>query len=189
MQARQIYGFRDAGLPRRSRVLRRCCGRIGLCQCGGRGHREEGCRDRHQHAVKSSTVRQTITHPLHPPWANCPGMEQLSVSSVAGFAKARRAFDLATHSVNIWFASECAPNESCYACMQRFIRRRYMGLPAAASATRGNSRQTDFKGPPLQPIARFCHALFLLSVTGKQRSGCSASADVLNLLVTNSGTR
>src|SRR4030088_3728648 len=44
---------------------------------------------------------------------------------------------------------------------------------------RGNSRQTDFKGPPLQRIARFCHALFLLSVTGKQRFKCSESADVL----------
>src|SRR6266702_2039883 len=64
-----------------------------------------------------------------------------------------------------------------------------MGLPAAASATRRNSRQTDFKGPPLQRIARFCHALLLLSVTGKQRSRCSGMASVLNLLVTDTGTR
>src|SRR5258707_6947829 len=64
-----------------------------------------------------------------------------------------------------------------------------MGPPAAASATRGNSRQTDFKGPPLQRIARFCHAVFLLSVTGKQRSRCSGMADVVNLLVTHARTR
>ena len=36
-------------------------GRLGR-QCRGRGHREEGCRDGHQHAVKSCTVRRTVTH-------------------------------------------------------------------------------------------------------------------------------
>src|SRR3981081_209177 len=49
------------------------------------------------------------------------------------------------------------------------IYRRYTGPIHAASATRGNSRQTDFKGRPLQRNVRFCHALSPLSVTGKQR--------------------
>jgi hypothetical protein len=45
----------------------------------------------------------------------------------------------------------------------------YTCLRHAASATQGGSRQTDFKGPALQRIARFCHALLLLSVTATQR--------------------
>ena len=32
------------------------------CQSRGRGNREEGCRDGHQYAVKSSTVGRTVTH-------------------------------------------------------------------------------------------------------------------------------
>jgi hypothetical protein len=64
-----------------------------------------------------------------------------------------------------------------HACTQRFTRRRYTRPIVAASATRGNSRQTDHKGTPSQWIARFCHALFILSVTAKQRFKCSGMAD------------
>jgi hypothetical protein len=47
--------------------------------------------------------------------------------------------------------------------------RRYTRPTNAASATQGKSRQTDFKAHAFHRIARFCHALFPLSVTGKQR--------------------
>jgi hypothetical protein len=56
-----------------------------------------------------------------------------------------------------------------YACTPRFKRRRYTPPRHAASASQGNSRQTDFKGSALQRIARFCHALLSLSVTAKPR--------------------
>ena len=62
-----------------------------------------------------------------------------------------------------------------YACTQRFIRRRYTRAPSAASATRGNSRQTDLKNSALQRIARFCHAPGPLSVTAKPRFECSGT--------------
>src|SRR3954453_2779496 len=39
----------------------------------------------------------------------------------------------------------------------------------AASAMRGNSRQTDLELPVFIRVARFCHATRLLSVTGKPR--------------------
>src|SRR6266404_591981 len=55
---------------------------------------------------------------LTPPWANCPAWNS-SQYRPSQVSLKRRAFGLATHSVNIWSASECAPNESCYACMQR----------------------------------------------------------------------
>ena len=45
--------------------------RIALRKCRGRGHREEGCRDGHQHAVKSSTAIAIVTH-RHTPWVKLP---------------------------------------------------------------------------------------------------------------------
>src|SRR2546423_10867049 len=65
-----------------------------------------------------------------------------------------------------------------YACTQRLICRRYTGPTHAASVRQRNSRQTDFKEPPFARIARFCHAAFALSVTGKPRFKCSGMADL-----------
>src|SRR2546423_7035649 len=70
-----------------------------------------------------------------------------------------------------------------YACTQRLICRRYTGPAHAASVRQGNSRQTVFKEPPLQRIARFCHAAFALSVTGKPRFKCSGMVDLFRLSV------
>ena len=47
-------------------------GRIRRARQGrGRGNREERCRDSHQHAVKASTVRRTVTH-RHTPLGELP---------------------------------------------------------------------------------------------------------------------
>ena len=63
------FGTRDRRIDREFGGA--VAGRIGLRKCRGRGHREEGRRDSHQHAVKSSTVLQTVTH-RHTPWAKLP---------------------------------------------------------------------------------------------------------------------
>lgn len=90
-------------------------------------------------------------------------MERLSISSAPLWLK-RRLTCWKRHSVklavNVLILSECGPNPGRYACTQRFRRRRYMRPPHAASTTRGNSRQTDFKGAPLQRIAHPCRAVF-----------------------------
>jgi hypothetical protein len=98
-------------------------------------------------------------------------MEQFSASSVQLSPKAPASLRntiQSTSAVNVWFLPECAPNLS--ACLHATIpRRRYTCLCYAASATQGRSRQTDFKAPALQRMARICHALLLLSVTAAQR--------------------
>src|SRR5450631_3939781 len=87
------------------------------------------------------------------------------------------------HSVNVIGSLLNTPQSlNWYACTQRFIRRRYTRTPHAASATRGLSRQTDFKGLPLQRIVRFCHVFSRLSVTDRQRFKYSGIADVLQSL-------
>jgi len=52
--------------------------------------------------------------------------------------------------------------------------------PACSQHHAGNSRQTDFRRFRFQPITRFCHAPFALSVTSKQRFKCSGIANVLH---------
>src|SRR3982074_2170777 len=95
-------------------------------------------------------------------------MEQLSVSTVTASLKRRHdrllsPFNVIGSRLNGLFSKVGTP------ARKPLIYRRYTGPIHAASATRGNSRQTDFKGRPLQRNVRFCHALSPLSVTGKQR--------------------
>ena len=115
-------------------------GRLGR-QCRGRGHREEGCRDGHQHAVKSCTIRRTVTH-RHTPLGELPRH-----GTVVRYHSSRLAREAPARSVS-----------QSYACTPRFKRRRYMCPYHAASAMRDNSRQTDLKLPVCIRVARFCHA-------------------------------
>ena len=118
-------------------------GRIRLgCQSRGRGHREEGCRDGDQYAVKSSTVGRTVTHRHTPLGETAPAWNSPQVSFVTASAK-----NAGLDRFSRW-----------YACTQRFRRRRYMCPQDAASAIQGNSRQTDLEPATCIQVARFCHA-------------------------------
>ena len=70
-RGRDVGGFRT----RDRRIDRKfggaVAGRVGLGQSRRRGHREEGRGHGHQHAVKSGTVLQTVSH-RHTPWAKLP---------------------------------------------------------------------------------------------------------------------
>ena len=133
-------------------------------QCRGRGHREESCRDGHQYAVKSCTVRRTVTH-RHTPLGELPRH-----GTVVRYHSSRLAREAPARSVS-----------QSYACTPRFKRRRYMCPSHAASAMRDNSRQTDLKLPVRIRVACFCHAPRLLSVTAKPRFESFRTADVVGL--------
>src|ERR1035437_9177936 len=88
-----------------------------------------------------------------------------------------------------WSAPERAPNLSSVGKPARNDSyaddtRTPVMQPAPRGATHDKLTSKD---PPLQRIARFCHALFLLSVTGKQRFKCSGTADVFGLVVPDTG--
>ena len=138
-------------------------GRLGR-QCRGRGHREEGCRDGHQHAVKSCTIRRTVTH-RHTPLGELPRH-----GTVVRYCSSRLAREAPARSVY-----------QSYACTPRFKRRRYICPSHAASAMRDNSRQTDLKLPVCIRVAWFCHAPRLLSVTAKPRFKSFRTTDVVGL--------
>ena len=122
------------------------------------------CRDGHQHAVKSCTIRRTVTHST-PPWAKLP-----QHGTVVRYRSSRLAREAPARSVS-----------QSYACTPRFKRRRYMCPSHAASAMRDNSRQTDLKLPVRIRVACFCHAPRLLSVTAKPRFKSFRTADVVGL--------
>ena len=108
------FGTRDRRVDREFRGA--AAGRIGLRQCRGRGHREEGRRDSHQHAVISSTVRRTVTH-RHTPWAKLPRHGTVldgfgTAVAPYSFAKAPALLFGSNIQQRHWFASERVPDLS-----------------------------------------------------------------------------
>ena len=96
------FGTRDRRIDREFRGA--AAGRTGLRQCRGRGHREEGRRDSHQHAVISSTVLRTVTH-RHTPWAKLPRHGTvLDISSAIALSLQAPALLFEATFSNAWFA-------------------------------------------------------------------------------------
>ncbi len=84
-----------------------------------------------------------------------------------------------------WNSSWYRPSQLPPACNDSCGRYTWPSHPT--SATRATHDKLTSTGPHFQRIARFCHAPFGLSVTGKQRFKCSGIADVLSLFVSDTG--
>ena len=80
------FGARNRGVDRKLGCT--VAGRVGLRQCRGRRHREEGRRDGEQYAVVSGTVVRTVTHYLTP-WAKLP--RRGAARGIVGFTLFARA--------------------------------------------------------------------------------------------------
>src|SRR6201999_2632667 len=116
------FGGRHGGIDRQ--LGGALVGRIGLGQRRGRGDREEGCGDRHQNAVISSTVFRTVSHHFTP-WAE-PSRHGRSLDGLCQIVclKLSPALSFRACPVSACVSGRTCSNSVSYACKQQFIRRR-----------------------------------------------------------------